>query len=211
MQCRFFRVFIVRISLLERDLKRVTKWIASESVHLNRRSSKSERNQSGRTVKRSVKLQGRVLYYHLFYSLQFFRFFFFPAVLMLLIKISVVCTCNEGAQVSRPLFLCFKENIKTYTLSNFPFGMYLPFLAWPTLSRVIDDNCRALNWFNVFFKLKLAKPQKFAEFTLFWYCTSAKSNLPLSDPAQVYFHLRSDAIFPSNKPIFISDRPIRFR
>ena len=52
-------------------------------------------------------------------------------------------------------------------LSNFPFGMYLPFLAWPTLSRVIDDNCRALNWFNVFFKLKLAKPQKFAEFTLF--------------------------------------------
>lgn len=51
--------------------------------------------------------------------------------------------------------------------SNFPFGMYLPFLAWPTLSRVIDDNCRALNWFNVFFKLKLAKPQKFAEFTLF--------------------------------------------
>ena len=127
---------------------------------------------------------------------------------MLLIKISVVCTCNEGARVSCPLFLCFKENIKTYTLTNFPFGMYLPFLAWPTLSRVIDDNCRALNWFNVFFKLKLAKPQKFAEFTLFLYCTSAKSNLPLSDPAQVYFHLRSDAIFPSNKPIFISDRPI---
>ena len=103
------------------------------------------------------------------------------------------------------LFLCFKENIKTYTLSNFPFGMYLPFLAWPTLSRVT-----VARWIGsmFFFKLKLAKPQKFAEFTLFWYCTSAKSNLPLSDPAQVYFHLRSDAIFPSNKPIFISDRPI---
>lgn len=198
MQCRFFRVFIVRISLLERDLKRVTKWIASESVHLNRRSSKSETNQSGRTVKRSVKLRAEfctIIYFTLF---SFFVFFFFPAVLMLLIKISVVCTCNEGARVSCPLFLCFKENIKTYTLSNFPFGMYLPFLAWPMLSRVIDDNCRALNWFNVFFKLKLAKPQKFAEFTLFWYCTSAKSNLPLSDPAQVYFHLRSDAIFPPN-------------
>lgn len=169
MQCRFFRVFIVRISLLERDLKRVTKWIASESVHLNRRSSKSERNQySGRTVKRSVK-PGRVLYcfYFTLFSFSVFLVFFFSAVLMLLIKISVVCACNEGAQVSRPLFLCFKENIKTYMSSNFPFGMYLPFLAWPTLSRVIDDNCRALNWFNVFFKLKLAKPQKFAEFTLF--------------------------------------------
>lgn len=134
----------------------------------------------------------------LFYSLQFFRFFFFSVVLMLLIKISVVCACNEGARVSCPLFLCFKENIKTYMLSTFPFGMYLPFLAWPRLSRVINDNCRALNWFNVFFKLKLAKPQKFAEFTLFWFCTSAKSHLPLSDPAQVYFHLRSDAIFLSN-------------
>ena len=200
MQCRFFRVFIVRISLLERDLKRVTKWIASESVHLNRRSSKSERNQSGRTVKRSVKLRAEFCTVFILLSsvFLFFLVFFFSAVLMLLIKISVVCACNEGAQVSRPLFLCFKENIKTYMLSNFPFGMYLPFLAWPTLSRVIDDNCRALNWFNVFFKLKLAKPQKFAEFTLFWFCTSAKSHLRLSDPAQVYFHLRSDAIFPSN-------------
>lgn len=169
MQCRFFRVFIVRISLLERALKRVTKWIASQSVHLNRRSSKSERNQySGRTVKRSVKLRAEFCTVFILLSSVFrFFWFFFSAVLMLLIKISVVCACNEGAQVSRPLFLCFKENIKTYMSSNFPFGMYLPFLAWPTLSRVIDDNCRALNWFNVFFKLKLAKPQKFAEFTLF--------------------------------------------
>ena len=135
----------------------------------------------------------------LFYSLQFFRFFrfffFFWAVLMLLIKISVVCACNEGARVSCPLFLCFKENITTYMLSNFPFGMYLPFLAWPTLSRVT-----VARWIGsmFFFKLKLAKPQKFAEFTLFWFCTSAKSHFPLSDSAQVYFHLRSDAIFPSN-------------
>ena len=133
----------------------------------------------------------------LFYSLQFFGFFvfFFSAVLMLLIKISVVCACNEGAQVSRPLFLCFKENIKTYMSSNFPFGMYLPFLAWPTLSRV---NVARRNGSMFFFKLKLAKPQKFAEFTLFWFCTSAKSHFPLIDSAQVYFHLRSDAIFPSN-------------
>ena len=146
MQCRFFRVFIVRISLLERDLKRVTKWIASESVHLNRKSSKSERNQSGRTVKRSVKLRAEFCTVFILLSSVFFW-----AVLMLLIKISVVCACNEGARVSCPLFLCFKENITTYMLSNFPFGMYLPFLAWPTLSRVIDDNCRALNWFNVLF------------------------------------------------------------
>lgn len=198
MQCRFFRVFIVRISLLERDLKRVTKWIASESVHLNRKSSKSERNQSGRTVKRSVKLRAEFCTVFILLSsvFSFFSFFFFFwAVLMLLIKISVVCACNEGARVSCPLFLCFKENITTCMLSNFPFGMYLPFLAWPTLSRVT-----VARWIGsmFFFKLKLAKPQKFAEFTLFWFCTSAKSHFPLSDSAQVYFHLRSDAIFSSN-------------
>ena len=142
MQCRFFRVFIVRISLLERDLKRVTKWIASESVHLNRRSSKSERNQSGRTVKRSVKLRAEfctIIYFTLF---SFFVFFFFSS-----------CVDVAHQDFCR-LFLCFKENITTYMLFNFPFGMYLPFLAWPTLSRVIDDNCRALNWFNVFFQTK---------------------------------------------------------
>ena len=39
--------------------------------------------------------------------------------------------------------------------------------AFPRVAYALARNCRALNWFNVFFKLKLAKPQEFAEFTLF--------------------------------------------
>ena len=149
----FFRVFIV-ISLLEREgtwssqnesIRRVFT-LTGDQAKVKETSLDGQSNDQWSW---GPKCTVFILLSSLCF--RFFRFFIFSAVLMLLIKISVVRACSEVAQVSCPLFLRFKEHIKTKMLSNFPFGMYLPFLAWPTLSRVIDDNCRTLNWFNVFF------------------------------------------------------------